>query len=584
MCLPDGAHASEEEFIYFHLPPVPAWKKYPQSTLFGLACFRQINAEDLVNKTADVTRTKVQKAVVIIATQPILGSIRSKLGLVTQAFFAQRDFTKIEILDTLYENLDTSVKMPFADNTLYSGISLRELLFKFRHKTLQLILVFGQKVERLSAYQYGLISLFPELLRHLEDVGSPELDNVDIKIRPHRRSTLLSSTRSMDLLRQYHSEAHKAKMIQLGHPLKIFGKNSFFQPYIPLQQIDLIMSPETKSFLVGTSNSIFTHHRGCSLDAVAYADSGNLEFPNPQMAQLVSLTAADRKFMDGKYSIAPKLLKPLLATWTAEDDMTMNQQIEFEGSDEDIRSRFEVYLTQMLASVKYNHDTLPSTLEPGAKKLDYVSEYHMPFIKAWEASDSYHTWMSVVDKDALQMINPGHPFHGYSALGEISTHFSAKLSEFSRTISPVQNNLAKAISTASGTVTSSVTDAVTIMSDPAQQQNIQASANQLLGTFSAWYSQKRKDWIPNTATASGLSLEVKGEDTEEGYQLLEVDSQQSSPALAIKAHVLEDLTPESPELPILSKTSISAADHKDPSLHKGAMQNDKSDTAISSNQ
>ncbi|OAJ43211.1 hypothetical protein, variant 2 [Batrachochytrium dendrobatidis JEL423] len=279
MCLPDGAHASEEEFIYFHLPPVPAWKKYPQSTLFGLACFRQINAEDLVNKTADVTRTKVQKAVVIIATQPILGSIRSKLGLVTQAFFAQRDFTKIEILDTLYENLDTSVKMPFADNTLYSGISLRELLFKFRHKTLQLvkllllrkrILVFGQKVERLSAYQYGLISLFPELLRHLEDVGSPELDNVDIKIRPHRRSTLLSSTRSMDLLRQYHSEAHKAKMIQLGHPLKIFGKNSFFQPYIPLQQIDLIMSPETKSFLVGTSNSIFTHHRGCSLDAVAY--------------------------------------------------------------------------------------------------------------------------------------------------------------------------------------------------------------------------------------------------------------------------------------------------------------------------
>jgi hypothetical protein len=34
----------------------------------------------------------VQKAVVVLATQPVLGSVRSKLGLVTQAFFAQKDF------------------------------------------------------------------------------------------------------------------------------------------------------------------------------------------------------------------------------------------------------------------------------------------------------------------------------------------------------------------------------------------------------------------------------------------------------------------------------------------------------------
>ena len=28
----------------FHLPPVPAWTCYPQKTLFGLACYRQIDA------------------------------------------------------------------------------------------------------------------------------------------------------------------------------------------------------------------------------------------------------------------------------------------------------------------------------------------------------------------------------------------------------------------------------------------------------------------------------------------------------------------------------------------------------------
>jgi hypothetical protein len=44
MCLPDGAHAAEEEFIYFHLPPVAGWSNFTQTT-FGLACFRQIDSK-----------------------------------------------------------------------------------------------------------------------------------------------------------------------------------------------------------------------------------------------------------------------------------------------------------------------------------------------------------------------------------------------------------------------------------------------------------------------------------------------------------------------------------------------------------
>lgn len=179
MCLPDGAHSAEEEFIYFHLPPVKCWPSYLQ-TLFGLACFRQIDAkvwivnQDLLNKPADVTRTKVQKSVVVLANQCVLGSVRSKLGLVTQAFFAQRDFSKLEIIDNLYENLSGSIKMPISDAMLHMGVSLREFIFKFRQKALQLfkllllgkrVLFFGRKVERLSAYQYSLISLIPGIIR-----------------------------------------------------------------------------------------------------------------------------------------------------------------------------------------------------------------------------------------------------------------------------------------------------------------------------------------------------------------------------------------------------------------------------------
>jgi hypothetical protein len=103
MCLPDGAHAVTQEFIYFHLPPSPLNSK----TMFGLACFRQIDSKDLLHMTSDVTRTKVQKSVVILSCHPILPSLRSKLGLVTMAYFEQRDFSKVDILivSTFYSDI-----------------------------------------------------------------------------------------------------------------------------------------------------------------------------------------------------------------------------------------------------------------------------------------------------------------------------------------------------------------------------------------------------------------------------------------------------------------------------------------------
>lgn len=138
MCLPDGAHSSTEEFIYFHLPPVPQLEEY-SGTTFGLACFRQIDATTLLNKTADVTRSMVQKAVVVLASQPILGSVRSKLALVTQAYFAQKDFSQLELLKSLYDNLNVSSGSVSLDHALYMAISLREIIYKFRSKVLVLL-------------------------------------------------------------------------------------------------------------------------------------------------------------------------------------------------------------------------------------------------------------------------------------------------------------------------------------------------------------------------------------------------------------------------------------------------------------
>lgn len=72
--------------------------------------------------------------------------------MVTQAFFAQKDFSKLDILETLHESLLAMVPVSghLPDSSLYMGISLRDLIYKFRQKTLQLfkLLLLGKRVQK----------------------------------------------------------------------------------------------------------------------------------------------------------------------------------------------------------------------------------------------------------------------------------------------------------------------------------------------------------------------------------------------------------------------------------------------------
>ena len=121
MALSDGAHAVAEEFSYFTLldtPPLISTGQKPNpgassgaaqdtgatlpspapqpragvnsTSLFGISCTRQIRSERLKRKSVDVTRSTVQKAVVVVSgTARGMGELRERLGAVTAAWFAQ---------------------------------------------------------------------------------------------------------------------------------------------------------------------------------------------------------------------------------------------------------------------------------------------------------------------------------------------------------------------------------------------------------------------------------------------------------------------------------------------------------------
>lgn len=59
-------------------------------------------------------------------------------------------------------------------------------------------------------------------------------------------------------------------------------QDAFFQPYLPLQQIDLL---QARSFLVGTTNSIFQQQRDSPIDVIVNV-SHNLACFVPLLKQL----------------------------------------------------------------------------------------------------------------------------------------------------------------------------------------------------------------------------------------------------------------------------------------------------------
>ena len=62
----------------------------------------------------------MQKAVVVLATEPIFGPVREKLAMVTRAYFAQRDLTNLGILDDFFTTIEPGLQ-GYSDASLAQG-------------------------------------------------------------------------------------------------------------------------------------------------------------------------------------------------------------------------------------------------------------------------------------------------------------------------------------------------------------------------------------------------------------------------------------------------------------------------------
>ncbi|CRK42186.1 hypothetical protein BN1723_016020, partial [Verticillium longisporum] len=84
----------------------------------------------------------------------------------------------------------------------------------------------------------------------------------------------------------------------MGLPLQIFGKGSLFGPYTPLQQLDILADFGTKSYIVGSTNSLLLQQKDRYSDILIHLDDNTVNITSTSLRQALTLSAADRRWID----------------------------------------------------------------------------------------------------------------------------------------------------------------------------------------------------------------------------------------------------------------------------------------------
>lgn len=410
LALPDGVHNCQKDTIFFLLPS----REEPGKSIFGISCYRQIDAKELINKSEDVTRTSVQKAVCVLSRIPLFGPLKAKLEVITQAYFEQKDFSKVDVLAQMYTNLcdifDENLTGEYFSNLAHHEISIQELFIRFRHRALLLFKLFllERKVLfiaptglRLGETMLAIVSMFPKLLEEglfYATIGvntSCHFKNVNSKTEGKSEEIVIEEEVGVQLS---HDDPLKEKD-SCGFPISLFTQGSSFDPYLSIQSMDLV--PKTQSCIFGATNALFAMKKDLFDVIVKIEDDGSLvhnhiEFVNDTaLERVVSLTTADLRFADF-------ILKKV-------EEQVKSSNAEFDGSDEWIRLQMKNYLLGLVATSR-------SDLQAA------IPHFGIAFVNEWRRTKNHKIWVANKHED-LTSVAPGHMFSEQMGVYDVYLRF-----------------------------------------------------------------------------------------------------------------------------------------------------------------
>lgn len=295
LCLPDGSHNYSSDTIYFTMPDQVQAVKHNSSnmsseiinqeksdnhqkgirTIFGTACYRQIQADKLLNRTDDITRVAVQKSVCVLSTKPLFGIIRSKLEMITHAYFEELDFSKVKILKLTFDNLNSLLsRESVVENATFLGLSARQLLAQFGCNTLTLfkamllekkILFYKSPVRDLCSTIISMCSIFPGLLEE----GGLNYSTCDLQL-----------------------SSHLLEALKLARPNELSSSNTQ-EPEETLRNDKVYFSPSREEVVIVKENASIDDKTSLSLDEFTGLQVETNEFHLKHKACEISETMDD---------------------------------------------------------------------------------------------------------------------------------------------------------------------------------------------------------------------------------------------------------------------------------------------------
>lgn len=193
----------------------------------------------------------------------------------------------------------------------------------------------------------------------------------------------------------------------MGLPLQLFGKGSLFGPYTPLQQLDMLADQHTKSYIVGSTNSLLLQQKDRYSDILINLDEHTVNITSSSLRHALTLSTPDRRWIDF-------LTQTVNDTWD-ESNPSRPKDHGYAGSEEFIRMQFEEYLLAMLSAVKYkiyleknkDRERIISDFEG-----DPASEFSNDYVHAWMETENFRIWNKFTDSHLFDIVDPKHPCSG----------------------------------------------------------------------------------------------------------------------------------------------------------------------------
>lgn len=202
-------------------------------------------------------------------------------------------------------------------------------------------------------------------------------------------------------------------------------QGSLFGPYTPLQQLDLLADFGTKSYIVGSTNSLLLQQKDRYSDILINLDEDTINITSPSLRSALALSHSDRRWIDF-------VTQEVNDTW---DDANPQRPktMGYRGSEEFIRLQFEEYLLSLISAVKYRNYLAQNVGNPKATlphiEGDPSHDFSDEWIECWMRTENYRLWNTNTDSHLFDIVEPRHPCAGGLSIDDVQRRIQQQVQD-----------------------------------------------------------------------------------------------------------------------------------------------------------